>query len=219
MLTSNVFGLFAYLPAAYGLIPFLKKAVNLSGEAPDFLDDQGEAKYHFWPKTTGFRREPDLVVQFGAEIAINIECKYHSGKHNRFVEEQEEEVSNGDQLAEQYYDLLKGNLPFPVGSERYLFYVTKHFVLPTAELAESEALLAKLGCTGMADRMYWLSWRSLTETIRETLDQYEADLRHGERLALKDLQQLMTRKQLTAFGGFQVQPVPTRMRYFWRGNE
>lgn len=219
VLTSNVFGVLSYLPPEYGLIPFLKKGVNLHGEHPDFLDNRGDPDYLFWPKTTGFNREPDLLVLFGNEVAINIECKYHSGKHNRLIEEPEEEISNGDQLAEQYYDLLKGNLPFSVGGERYLFYITKHFVLPTTELQESEALLAELGCEHTVKRMFWLSWRSLTNSIQETLEEHKADLRKGELLALEDLQKLMVRKQLTQFSGFQVPHVPTRPRYFWRGNE
>jgi hypothetical protein len=220
VLTSNVFGVFSYLPHEAGLIPFLKRGLNLCGENPDFLDNIADVEYIFWPKTTGFKREPDLLLILttaeGDYVTIIVECKYHSGKSNR--EAVEEEESNGDQLAEQFRDLLEDKIQLNQEllsnvrrSKKYLFYITKHYAIPVRELEES----AKQFLHHRND-MYWLSWRRLPEVIRETLTVHHGTLAKGTRLALEDVEALVKRKNLTVFCGFQIMKIPEYSAFFQR---
>ncbi|SFG73746.1 hypothetical protein [Sporolactobacillus nakayamae] len=109
LLTSDVFSTFRYLPVNRALIPFLSKAINTrSGQhISNIFTDCLMADYVFWPKTTRFNREPDVLILITRKtkppIAIIIEAKYYSGRHdaNRTQMKQELQTYDGDQLAEQ----------------------------------------------------------------------------------------------------------------------
>ncbi|MFZ4441741.1 MAG: hypothetical protein ACOYOS_25320, partial [Syntrophales bacterium] len=126
LLTSDVFGTFKYCNPHEGLIPFLKQAVTFDGSTAGlaFLNDVKSAEYFFWPRSKS-RREPDVIIilklQNGEDVAINIEAKYFSGKHNIGVddidelddksvyESEEMKYHAGDQLVDQFW-ALKENL-------------------------------------------------------------------------------------------------------------
>lgn len=213
VLTSDVFGTFSYLEPQKGLIPFLQHAKNIEGSSLLFEEtiDVTDAEYFFWPKTKRLRREPDLLllvtVQGDRKVALNVECKYFSGKSNR---DDEESPLQGDQLAEQYVELLENQLVLPedalmmlkaAGENKYLLYVTSHYECPIADLQESITRLVKVGYdeNELKRRIFWLSWRDLRDILvqllkGETVGRYE-------RRQLQDLLTLVERKRLVPFSG------------------
>lgn len=64
LLTSDVFSAFRYLPLNIGLIPFLGKAINVRSGQPisNIFTDCLTTDYVFWPKTTHYKREPDVLL-------------------------------------------------------------------------------------------------------------------------------------------------------------
>ena len=128
-LTSNVFETLRSLPPALGIVPFLERAECFDGGHPLKLAGTiTVATYCFWPRTTK-GREPDILILLerdgGSPLAILVEAKYRSGKHNvpgpddseaASDEEQSEDTSveevartDGDQLAHYFAQLLGGN--------------------------------------------------------------------------------------------------------------
>jgi hypothetical protein len=128
-LTSDVFSGFKYLPPSAGLLPFLAKAEPFQkGEQLPSWNAQA-ALYCFWPRAK--RREPDLFILLlrgtRSPVAIVVEAKYHSGKHNlhtgahqelppdpsETVNDSEGQAlarTDGDQLADYFCALLDGDV-------------------------------------------------------------------------------------------------------------
>jgi hypothetical protein len=128
-LTADVFGGFKYLSPAAGLLPFLAKAELFQKGAQLPSWNAEAALYCFWPRAK--RREPDLFILLlrgnRSPVAIVVEAKYHSGKHNLHSSVGEEPLSDpseavkdsdvqavartdGDQLADYFCALLEGDL-------------------------------------------------------------------------------------------------------------
>jgi hypothetical protein len=128
-LTSNVFETLRSLPPTCGILPFLERAERFDGDGR--LNLAGKitiATYYFWPRTKN-GKEPDLLILLERDgdspLAILIEAKYRSGKHNvpglddsgaASDEEQAEDTSfeevadtRGDQLTDYFAQLLDGN--------------------------------------------------------------------------------------------------------------
>lgn len=111
MLTANVFTAFRYLPAASGIIGFLRAIKGLGDIIPE-PQREATAHYFFWPK--GQMREPDVLLELridGALYHIVVETKYLSGATDREIEEIEEAeeiIPWGNQLADQLRELIKG---------------------------------------------------------------------------------------------------------------
>lgn len=227
LLTSDVFGTLKYLLPAEGLIPFLEKAVPFCDQKaqPHVFGNISSAKYFFWPRSLEFRK-PDLIIILTKEdrtmLGINIECKYHGGKHSIEIEgdlqPSESPLFVGDQLADQYLQLRQSRYAGELGeslrncSEKYLLYVTSHYGLPAEEVEETLRRLK--GDLDSHKHFYWISWREI-QTINpgKILDELRQHL-------LNDLQALMARKGLIPLNIFRhkIHIVP-RSKYFWRPSQ
>ena len=235
LLTSDVFGTFKYCNPHEGLIPFLEHGVTFDGSKADltFLKDVKAAEYFFWPRSKS-GREPDLIVilklQNKENVAINIEAKYFSGKHNIEVddtteydkesvdESEENKYHAGDQLIDQFlalrnnyyyngnlqkgiYDALKSCKKF------YLFYITSHYILPDEDVQETRV---KDKCDDVK-YFYWLNWAHAWRVCCSVKnDDSKANI------ILHDLRRLLERKRLTELELWKDIEYPfTTIPYFW----
>jgi hypothetical protein len=149
-----------------------------------------------------------------------VEAKYRSGKSNV-----NREQDYGDQLAEQYYELVKGNfnIDYPYkellmeSKDRFLLFVTAHDALPRNVTSETEKILRKIGlCDEDAMHFYWVNWQAAWSVADEVLNK-ETNIPLGFRLMLEDLKVLLERKGLRSFSGFSHpnQNVLFKDFYFW----
>jgi hypothetical protein len=233
LLTSDVFSTFKYLPLELAFIPFLQRAVNFrTGETINYsFDDVIKAEYIFWPKTSYFKREPDLLIlltrQNQPPISIVVEAKYRSGKSNinREQDLQELQILDGDQLAEQYYELVKNhfNIDYPYkkllmeSKDRFLLFVTAHDALPKNVTNETEKILGKIGlCDEDTMHFYWVNWQAAWNVADEALNK-ETNIPLGFKLMLEDLKVLLERKGLRPFRGFSHPKLSVLFKdfYFW----
>lgn len=226
LLTSDVFSAFRYLPVNLGLIPFLRKAIHAqtAQPIPNLFEDCLAADYIFWPKTTHYKREPDILLLITRKtkppIAIIIEAKYYSGRHdaNREQAEKELQALQGDQLAEQYVDLMKNEMDLNKqqkqmlheADHRFLLFVTAHDAPPREITDDSINKLVMQHYKG--DQLYWTNWQAAFDVANETLaTQILAD---EQRYILEDLRDLLLRKGLKGFH------LPAKLHqsehYFWR---
>jgi hypothetical protein len=183
LLTSDVFSTFRYLPVNLGLIPFLRKAINTQTGQPisNIFADCLTADYLFWPKTTHYKREPDVLILITRKtkppIAIIIEAKSYRGRHdsNRTQAEQELQSYDGDQLAEQYIDLKNNALDLNYehmqllthAEHRFLLFVTAHDALPRKITDDS---LNKLPNHDRdAHSLYWINWQAAYDVAKRRL--------------------------------------------------
>jgi hypothetical protein len=225
LLTSDVFGTFRYLEPNQGLIPFLKRAQRFrEDEKPCFLSDVASVEYFFWQRSIELKREPDLVLLItnsdGSEICILVEAKYRSRKSNRFIDEDmpdDENKFDGDQLAEYYLELKKGNFSFirqrnNVKRSAFLFYVTAHDVKPVKDIEES---LNKI-TNDDSKNFYWLNWQEIISVVEEIESNGATKMQH---LMLNDLVNLLEYKSLTYYAGYSKIPADLHYsnRYFWEG--
>jgi hypothetical protein len=233
LLTSDVFSTFKYLPLKIAFIPFLRRAVHfLTGETINYsFDDVIKVDYIFWPKTSFLKREPDLLIiltrQNQPPVSIVVEAKYRSGKSNvnRENDLQEIQMLDGDQLAEQYYELMNGNFnieqPYKEllkkSKDRFLLFVTAHDALPKHVTNETEKILLKKGiCDKDTMHLYWANWQAAWSIADEALKN-AANIPLGFKLMLEDLKVLLERKGLRPFSGFSQpkQSVFYKDSYFW----
>jgi hypothetical protein len=200
LLTSDVFSAFKYSPPAEGLIPFLSqgRCFDNSGGKPDFLEKIVNMKYYFWPRSNFLHREPDLIIILKTSdhrtIAIDVEAKYMSGKHN-IDAENDDEISmgkmSGDQLYDQYFELKNKNYSGPLGEELksitdlHIFYITAHYVPPYDDINETIRTCRDKGDDEALQTFYWLNWRSAYTHCK-----------NSSSVVLKDLADLLGRKRL-----------------------
>jgi hypothetical protein len=196
LLTSDVFGTFKYCNPQEGLVPFLEHAVTFDGSKAD------SAEYFFWPRSKS-GREPDVIIilkfQKRGNVAINIEAKYLSGKHNVEVDDTEninmdkfeKQYLVGDQLVDQFL-ALKGKLYIQKSIYEslkscemfYLFYVTSHYIIPDQDVQETK----NNDKYGDIKHFYWLNWSQAWKVCRDNSE---------KKLMLDDLRRLLERKRLT----------------------
>jgi len=203
LLTSDVFSAFKYCHPKEALIPFLELAICFDPHInqPPVFSDVLSAHYVFWPRSSSWK-EPDLIIILkttdGSNIALNVEAKYMSGKHNAEVDDKESvepDHLSGDQLVAQYTDLKNSAFTDEVlirelrlAQRKYLFYVTAHYVPPLHDIEETKESLSKSPFGGDVDKFFWLSWRSAWSVC---------ELRKGRQIpVLEDLRYLLEKKNL-----------------------
>jgi len=212
LLTSDVFGTFKYCSPKEGLIPFLEQAVTFDGSKADlaFLKDVVSAEYFFWPRSKS-GREPDVIIilklQNKENVAINVEAKYFSGKHNievddiderdnKTVDESEENKYHaGDQLVDQFWALKKKLYTQKDISDAlksckmfYLFYITAHYILPGQDVQETR----DKDNNNDGKYFYWLNWARAWKICCSVKNENSKI-----NIMLDDLRQLLERKRLT----------------------
>jgi len=210
LLTSDVFGSLRYCLPNQGLIPFMRQAVPFedpSGQPIQIDDDIDSAEYFFWPRTTN--REPDLIIILKSKkmcrLAINIEAKYLSFKHNKEDTEVTFGTLSGDQLISQYQEFtrdvprynnsrLNEQLSLVSNQNRYLVFLTMHYVLPTDPIMESIDAARERNLGSKVNMFYWLSWSTLPKVIDN----------NGDNLVLSDLLKLLVVKKIIQLDAWNI---------------
>jgi len=220
LLTSDVFSTMKYAGWQCGFLDWLKSSIdpidkNLS--ASSFISEDYSIKkicYHFWPKLIN-GREPDLLLEIACKDGeidlIMIEAKYLSGPSDCELRSDEEALITGNQIADQingFPDVWKQK---SVRSKIHI-YLTSHFICPKDVYLEALPHIKKKNV-----KYYWLNWQSLEPFMVST--RFMPD--EGKKYMLTDLCQLLKRKKLINFAGFQCKEfdfcsnIPANG--FWRG--
>jgi len=212
LLTSDVFSACRYVRPETLLLPFLHQAKRLNDEhLGHILKDKVErVKYSFWPLL--IKSEPDVLISLelssGSFFLILIEAKYFSSKSSSTLSKEELEIAETprDQLAREYVDLLDAHnvfhLPKSKISGRALIYVTAHRSIPKDSISESFDEIKKFQVERDEINLFWTNWFELHPIISRTKNALE-----WERPILYDLRQLLERKHLVHFKGFNLDMV------------
>lgn len=198
VLTSNVFGSLCYMPPSCGLLPWLERARPLEPGGRELVaPDVTDVEVRFWPRL-GSRQADVLLALCSADVIdlVVVECKYGAEKHDLPSDD-----GSGDQLAAYLKaldeDAWEAQDPLPARTvrSRSLLYVTAEAAMPVAALETSAAQ------HGGAGRYHWLAWHDLIDLLSaEGEDRFRARL-------IGDLRELLVRKGLRRFGGFDRVPV------------
>lgn len=165
-LTSMFFGAFRREPTGRGILKFLNEAERILGSKPDFAKCcpvKYEA-YEFWPQWPNQdigSCEPDVVITInrdeGKPLYVLIEAKYDSD-----ISTTEGPINH--QLAREWCHLKRE--ADRKNAEPWMIYLTKDFDPSEPRKAIQEALREvkdKQSEAATDIRIYWLSWRILSE--------------------------------------------------------
>ena len=209
LLTSDVFGTMKYTGWQPGFLDWLRSAISPDGtmRASQVLpkdEDIRRVHFQFWPRLAN-GREPDVLV--GIEqmdkhlLVIMIEAKYLSGASDLFVEDYEITMHrSGDQIADQvnnFPERYPGIKDMLVTTRMHL-YVTAHSSCPTDVYDNSRPHIRRKDIP-----LFWVNWQSLPAFLTRALQTLENETAQA---LLSDLLQLMTRKELVPFQGFDRKP-------------
>jgi hypothetical protein len=228
LLTANVLTAFRYLPAGRGIVGFLRSIKGVDYILPE-PDDQTKCEYFFWP--LGETREPDVLLELhirGELYHVVVEAKYLSGPSDAEIVQvdEEETISRGNQLADQFRELRLGTYTIRVNGRRrerkvlrsrpenrLLLYLTAHPLRPLKELAMSAALYPPA-----ADRLCWASWYDVYDYLRASQDHFSS---FPSDRVVGDILELLAQKDFSSFQGVRA-PSPQKGWHnvrgtFWRG--
>lgn len=216
LLTADVFAAFRYLPADAGVIGFLRSIENLA----EFIarpDANSTCELHFWPLGELCNREPDLLLELdigGRLYHVVVEAKYMSGPSDGEDVEiihQGEPLTLGNQLGDQFRDLLNGEYLVYRGAkrirrkrlasrveDRLQLYLTAHVFRPQEELD-----LAVEYCPESRGRLFWANWYQVYDYLGLTGEKLE---RFPYSRIIGDLCALLDRKQFSSFHGVEAPP-------------
>lgn len=212
LLTSDVFSACKYVRPTTLLLPFLSKAKQLNNESLEHLieDNIAQVRYLFWPRLK--RSEPDVLITLeftsGYFFLILIESKYFSQKSSSALSLEELEIAEtpSDQLAREYLDLLDAHEAFNYQKSkilgRALIYITAHRSIPKDSLNESKIEIKKFLADKDNVNLFWTNWFELHPIISSAQKIFK-----WERPILDDLRQLLERKRLIHFKGFNLDMV------------
>jgi len=206
LLTSDVFGTMKYAGWEQGFMDWLRSAQRPweSGKNAEELfpnnKDIKEVCYQFWPILRN-GKEPDLLIEIhekgGSIAAVMIEAKYLSGPSNFDIEGEftVAEVS-GDQIADQinYFPVSLGEANEKEINVRNHIYITAHFMCPIETFRDSRKKIRRHDVS-----YFWLNWQNLPAFLEEKIHKVDARTRS----ILADLLDLLKRKELVPFKGFQ----------------
>lgn len=200
LLTSNVFGIWLYLPRVLGLLKFLRTAERLDGTRIEIPEEviHVELKFWSWMQERGAKgAEPDVLIEIKSRNQrrwlVLVEAKYLSGKSS-FADQ--DELPN-DQLAREMHNLRD------MGRRRHfdeyaLIYITAHTTMPRNDIEDAIKELRDKTGQGSAEYFYWTTWRRLPVVISAVRALCEEG---GHAVMLDQLQQIIHRLGLEFFGG------------------
>lgn len=223
LLTSDVFSACCYVRPKTLLLPFLYQAKKLNDESLENLieDNVARVRYLFWPRLK--RSEPDVLIALeftsGYFFLILIESKYFSQKSSSALSLEALEIAEtpSDQLAREYLDLLDAHEAFNYQKSkilgRALIYITAHRSIPKDSLNESKIEIKKFLADKDKVNLFWTNWFELHPIISRARNIFE-----WEHPILDDLQQLLERKRLIHFKGFNFDIVTSiQSGFLYRG--
>lgn len=229
VLTSDVFTAFRYLPAESGIVGFLRSIKGVRSILPS-PKDQASSGYYFWP--LGQTREPDLLLELDIDSVIYhviVEAKYRSGASDIDIveiDEEEETILWGNQLADQLRELMSGDytvwkngnrsekkrLPSRV-ENRLLLYLTAHPTRPRKTLQRSIQLFPE-----GKSRLFWASWYDVWDYLQRRKGELKA---HPYQRIVSDILALLELKQFGTFQGISSPPPGMQVDdgRFWTGRD
>jgi hypothetical protein len=216
LLTADVFAAFRYLPGDAGIIGFLRSIESIADIIPRPEPDS-TCDFHFWPLGELFRREPDLLLELniaGRLYHVVIEAKYMSGPSDGDdveITHQGESFTIGNQLADQFRDLVNGEYVVYRGSsrihsmrlasrveDRLLLYFTAHVFRPQEELDRGLEY-----CPDARGRLFWANWYHVYDYLS---DAGEGLKQFPYSRIVNDLCTLLDLKQFSSFHGIATPP-------------
>ncbi|MBT9132500.1 MAG: hypothetical protein DDT32_01225 [Syntrophomonadaceae bacterium] len=199
LLTSNVFGIWRYLPPHFGLLQFLRTAQRLDGTRLANLGEVDTAGLEFWPwmhEPGAKSAEPDVLIEMvltdQRSFLVLVEAKYRSGKSSF----RSDSLQPNDQLARQMDNLRR--TARRKGIDDYaLVYVTADTLMPKSDIQEAISELADKTREDAASQFYWTSWRRLPSLLAEVYTSCEDSMA----TMLTDLHTIICRLGLIFFEG------------------
>jgi len=225
VLTSNVFQCLKYLKPSYGIVPFLNEVLrdNAVNEQLD-LSQEWKVEYIFWPTGLDRKREPDVLIYLSAgesKYAIVVEAKYHSGPSDREEIDEESEGQFGNQLSDQFIDLMGGkyrirnkimNLDCRADN-CYLLYLTGNSAKPKPEIDcaigqyNQNSPYSKIN---IKEHLLWTNWTKIWSVLSRTnIDEFPYCLIRNDLISLLD------KKGFKEFQGFQVEDWKEKYKSFY----
>ncbi|MDO8567437.1 MAG: hypothetical protein Q7R57_01830 [Dehalococcoidales bacterium] len=206
LLTSNVFGVWRYLPveiAQIGLLRFLKTACRLDQAEFHGPDKIKTLSVKFWPwikEGDAKGAEPDVLIEMVSsdqrKWLLLIESKYLSPKSSSA---DPLDPHPTDQLAREMQNLRRvaSTQKF---DEYALIYVTAHTQIPKNDFSQAISELETKTGQGDSDKFYWTTWRMLPSIISDSINLC------GEPYAtlLGDLREIICRMGLSFFNGMSI---------------
>lgn len=225
ILTSNVFQSIKYLEAKFGIIPILNSIFKDNKISLQL--DQNEnwsVEYFFWPEGIERKREPDLLIYLQSETEnyiIVVEAKYHSGPSNREEFEDETEIPHGNQLSDQFIDLLKRR--YRIGAKNitfecplhncYLLYMTMNNAKPRYDIDSAIEQFQKNKSTSkiaIKDHLIWTNWTKIWSVLSsKPIESFPQNLIRNDLLAL------LEQKGFKEFSGFSIGEWEKRFSSFY----
>jgi len=208
VLTSNVFGIWKYLPkeiAASGLLNFLQTSVRLDGThfvGPEDIN-QLDIQLWRWLHIENLKgAEPDVLIRItdtnNKKWLILIESKYLSPKSS-FADWNDPRPT--DQLAREMA-LLRQIAINEIIDEYALIYLTAHTTIPIGDIVDSIEELETKTSISSRDQFYWATWRILPEVLN--LIESES-VRLNDKLLVSDLNTILTNLGLYYFKGIKLE--------------
>jgi hypothetical protein len=230
LLTADVFAAFRYLPAGAGIIGFLRSVENMA-TAIACPEGTSTCEFHFWPLGQLCRREPDLLLELdigGRLYHVVVEVKYMSGPSDGEdveISHRGESFTIGNQLGDQFRDLLNGQYLVWGGSsrieskpltsrpeDRLQLYLTAHVSRPEEELER-----AMQRCPESRGRLFWTNWYQVHDYLRLAARVLQS---FPYSRIIDDACTLLDQKQFSSFRGIKVPPVMDMQGIrgaFWKG--
>jgi len=174
VLTSNVFGTLKNIDRRLGLNGFLQLLdIDLDDEELE------KAEFSFWEKFED-RTEPDLIIRTPSHFIL-IEAKYLSPL---VLEQLKREFEGGKKLAKREKRHF------------YLVVVTSAFAMPDLLKTFRDSLPKE-----DESRVNWTSWQQIAQMVEEITHLPDVDV--VSKRSAEDLWNLLDRKNLRGFGGFE----------------
>jgi len=211
ILTSDVFGLMAYLPYEFMLKPFLNQLKLKNNKSLFSVPSTGPIEINFWksynwpkilPKLNRESIEPDVVIEWD-DIVLIVEAKFIS-------------PTDTEELLREY---LVGSVEAGSNRQFYLLIIDKHISAPSVSFNATyeKASVSKyienrihnlqishlFSPEKIQSSVLWTNWQSVYSLIDRFLQQdaggkWEDLIQHYENI-LKDLLHILKRKGLIPF--------------------
>lgn len=192
VLTSDIFGLFYYLPYEIGLLPFLKQVKKFNSFFP--VPSREPANFEFWPHLSWPQQflgnkdkyfiEPDVLIEW-SNLVLMVEAKvgYHTLP---------------DDIAEElYYEYRIGNHYYPTKSF-YLLLIDGNLVKPPTENLDKHFQPKD------KEELLWTNWGTAFRVIEDIKEGHKG--KHEQKALEKtvyklteDLIQVLEKKGLKPF--------------------
>ncbi|HPL16130.1 MAG TPA: hypothetical protein PL180_05525, partial [Spirochaetota bacterium] len=219
--------LMRYLSVYFGFIPFINRVFNDNKFLKKLkINNDCKVDFYFWPKGLTMNREPDILVRLISEEEYDfvIEAKYYSGPSNYNINDTETGVESGNQLSDQYIDLLHGDyycngniikLNSPIDN-RFIIYLTAHSMKPADEIQQAIEQYRKsryIRKININEHLLWCNWTTIYSYLKKL-----ENIEFPYNLIINDILMLLARRGFDEFDGFNIFNWFEYKISFWKDN-